>query len=820
VGILSDNVSERFDSLDKQTQKIIVALLEQRKSVDEEVSKEILGQTMAIAQILTRLEFNNLNEHQKTRDELRKMDGIERVTNLVNASPEEENKVRVAVEETILRSLAFETMTTRYEQVVPAHRMTFDWIFRPFPTEGPKWDDFPAWLAGGKNGVYWIKGKAGSGKSTLMRYISDDLKTKKHLQAWAKDIALCTGSFYFWNSGTPEQKSQHGLLRALLFEVLSQQPKLIPTVLPWLWAKTYSTLLAELPASTEFLWPLSRLKEAFLLLVRQSAVPVKLCLFIDGLDEFEGDPVEISELFKEISESTSVKVCLSSRPWIEFEECFRDFPSLKLQDLTHKDIECYVTDKLNKNDKFRARAAEQPKQASSLTSEITEKADGVFLWVRIVVDSLLKGLRNRDDISVLQERLELLPGRLKALYAFMFGLIEDIYRQKAAEIFQVVRASRIYRDHLNSQRRQNEPLSILALYFAVASEIDIETIKLYQAPDLAARCEEMEVHLTVRCAGLLEVWKDKEKKINRVQYLHRTARDFIESDQVWKAIQQRTALTKFNPNASMVRSCLYQLLAGRDALTRSRYDLVVEAMIFAYHANREKDKSYIALLDQIDQAGSQLLELKPEKGYWNEVVAGPSPSEHDSFLTFAIQCDLSSYVEEKVKTRGDITSPKKEKSLLEYVVYRQSVTHTLPFSSGVANVLLEHRANPNQKYDEYSVWQKVLYALDKHWVSRHMPARDDGTGRTAEEARDAVALLDAFVKHGANPKAYIVVGNYEKLSRSALGVILRTVKKDFPSEATGLIQRLRGLGAKDQVRSIQTLEAIFRKEMRLFWLDP
>jgi hypothetical protein len=38
----------------------------------------------------------------------------------------------------------------------------------------------------------------------------------------------------------------------------------------------------------------------------------------------------------------SIKICLSGRPWPVFEDAFKSCPSLRLQDLTRKDITLYV----------------------------------------------------------------------------------------------------------------------------------------------------------------------------------------------------------------------------------------------------------------------------------------------------------------------------------------------------------------------------------------------------------------------------------------------------------------------------------------------
>ena len=56
--------------------------------------------------------------------------------------------------------------------------------------------------------MFWVSGKAGSGKSTLMKYLKSDPDTESNLWAWANGPKLVTASYFFWNAGTDMQKSQ------------------------------------------------------------------------------------------------------------------------------------------------------------------------------------------------------------------------------------------------------------------------------------------------------------------------------------------------------------------------------------------------------------------------------------------------------------------------------------------------------------------------------------------------------------------------------------------------------------------------------------
>jgi len=110
---------------------------------------------------------------------------------------EKEKKLRESIDRSILESLDFTAMTERFEVVHEAHVRTFRWIFEPNPGDC-EWDNFAEWLVH-SDGLYWIHGKAGSGKLTLMKYIWMQSLTKEHLSTWAKESKLCIAHFYFWD---------------------------------------------------------------------------------------------------------------------------------------------------------------------------------------------------------------------------------------------------------------------------------------------------------------------------------------------------------------------------------------------------------------------------------------------------------------------------------------------------------------------------------------------------------------------------------------------------------------------------------------------
>lgn len=121
------------------------------------------------------------------------------------------------------------------------YRGTFQWLFDDAHSSAP-WTSFVHWLRN-CSGIYWINGKAASGKSTLMRFICSHNTTRELLQQLSASLPLVMAKFYFWNSGTIEQRSQHGLLRALLAEILGHFTDILPVCFPTRWAKIYNDLV-------------------------------------------------------------------------------------------------------------------------------------------------------------------------------------------------------------------------------------------------------------------------------------------------------------------------------------------------------------------------------------------------------------------------------------------------------------------------------------------------------------------------------------------------------------------------------------------------
>ncbi|KAM4054942.1 hypothetical protein HRG_005758 [Hirsutella rhossiliensis] len=148
--------------------------------------------------------------------------------------------------------------------------------------------------------------------------MADHDKTHKALEKWVCPKKHVVAAHYFWTLGSKTQKSQKGLLQTFLYDVFRISPEL----------KGDECTLHEL------LDALRRIAE-------HRAFGVGHCIFIDGIDDFDGDHFELRHLLQTLSRSANLKFCLSSRPLNVFEDAFGADPASKLyyiHDLTRQDI--------------------------------------------------------------------------------------------------------------------------------------------------------------------------------------------------------------------------------------------------------------------------------------------------------------------------------------------------------------------------------------------------------------------------------------------------------------------------------------------------
>jgi hypothetical protein len=350
----------------------------------------------------------------------------------------------------ILQSLHFDGIERYLKRPLNTHPGTFEWLFDPSLCRhkcercaprgsGHPWisdrysacgcrkieremrkhiDKLQQWLQS-SNDIFWIYGKAGSGKSTLMKFLFEHEQTRVHLDRWAHGDVTIAAAF-FWNAGSELEKSKLGLLRALLYQIMYQHPDLIQLVFPRRWK-------ALLRSTRQRPWTEKELLVALKLLSQAPNSNLRLLFLIDGLDEFSGDHQDLIESLQELNNSPAIKICVSSRPWTEFKSAYGSnvHCSMELHELTVRDIDIYIASRL---ESLRPSGVLTGDELKTLGSEIRIRARGVFLWVTLATRDLRRGIGKRDSMLVLQTRLANYPSELHDFYQHILDNIDPIYR--------------------------------------------------------------------------------------------------------------------------------------------------------------------------------------------------------------------------------------------------------------------------------------------------------------------------------------------------------------------------------------------------------
>ncbi|KAK0105691.1 hypothetical protein ONS95_004218 [Cadophora gregata] len=415
-------------------------------------------------------------------------------------------------QERILKSLAFQGMGRRYEEVSSSTTGTFNWILQDLkiPESHPDLKIcFKEWLIKG-TGVYHIAGKPGAGKSTLMKFIVEHENTRKYLQEWANGRALITASVFFWKPGTRLQKSLEGLIRSLVHAILRAVPDMMPTVFPQYW-NPRGELFWDSHTSTDIEISLRKVLEAFETLVSDVAIMKDqcFCFFIDGLDEFEDPDNHHTNLVKRLLSWTSgnpanIKICVSSREENSFVNNLPLDQRLRLHLFTKSDMKMFVDNTLSQYDNFRAN---DPEDCARFVEAVATKAEGVFLWTKLVLRRLGDDLEISGSLKATHRTLRHIPEELERLFLELLTSIDQSDQKEAWTVLAAVMAT--------THDRKDPNLSLLDYYFVkdyLEDDKFAEALPILplQKSEIISRQKHTALHLNRLLKGILEV-DDKYK---------------------------------------------------------------------------------------------------------------------------------------------------------------------------------------------------------------------------------------------------------------------------------------------------------------------
>lgn len=394
---------------------------------------------------------------------------------MVNGHASDPQEERIGRRERLLKSLQFEVMDIRRDTIRKAWSKTCTWVLDHAT--------YRAWLEAQPedNGFFWIKGKPGAGKSVLIKFLDNHISSARS----PLDVLI---SFYFNARGEALEKTFAGLYRSLLAKLFIAMPSLKPML--------DNARLTALDNSER---TLTELRRIFLDTVCKLGRR-RLFIFADALDECLNDDVQrMVNYMQELAETARehgvvVLSCFASR----------HYPIVDIPTRLHLTLE-HVHDHaldLSQYVKSHIRVGTL-RQAEMIKRQILDKAQGVFLWVVLVVEILNELFRN-GQIHAVQERLRSIPQDLTQL-------INDIIRRDGDDITDFLRCVKwVY--------YAKRAITLPEFYFAMMGN----SVGFIWRPD-ELTLDQMHAFMLSSSKGLAEMTKGTP----RVQFIHEAVRNYL-----------------------------------------------------------------------------------------------------------------------------------------------------------------------------------------------------------------------------------------------------------------------------------------------------
>lgn len=300
---------------------------------------------------------------------------------------------------------------------------THKWIF----------DDqaFTNWLEGDETQVLWIEGDPGTGKTTLLMEIVDEL-----LEQSGSDTPNNLISYFFCEGTNSASSHSTAVLRGLMYLLLEQEKSLILHL-----HKKYDYAAREPcdDAST-----FNALSNIFTKMLEHPGL-AKVYLIVDGLDECQSGLPQLLDLIVSTS-SSQVKWLVSGNKRLDIKEKLA--PNEDLRRISLELNEDLVSTAIKQYIEHKVLELAQSNQYDNILQDEVERqlyqnSSGNFLWVSLVCEEL----RNTDSGNSLRV-IDGFPSDLQLLYNRMMERIQQMDSETARLCLQVLTITLLVYDTL------------------------------------------------------------------------------------------------------------------------------------------------------------------------------------------------------------------------------------------------------------------------------------------------------------------------------------------------------------------------------------
>ncbi|KAM7201098.1 hypothetical protein V8F33_003510 [Rhypophila sp. PSN 637] len=324
-----------------------------------------------------------------------------------------ETRVAMETQRSFLDKLHFPERLLREHQLesLMADPISLAWVWK---------SELASWLSATEP-FFWVNEKPGSGKSTLIHHIAQSEELRRTLPhhptghekaplAW-----LVVHHFFDFRGQRGAANSFVGFLRSLLFSLVKQDAGFASEMA----ASPDIHLGGELsgaPTENEWLDSPRILKSSLLEGLRAVLqLPDRaLVLFVDGLDEYEGNKTDLAQFVQDlisVSHADNFKICFSSRFEPPFSTLFRRYPSMSVDKENMAGIRRWSEVKMG-----RIFGADERDFIETMADAVSTGSEGVFLWTKFALDKVIDGRTKGFDTNEILDNLRQLPRDMVKLY--------------------------------------------------------------------------------------------------------------------------------------------------------------------------------------------------------------------------------------------------------------------------------------------------------------------------------------------------------------------------------------------------------------------
>jgi len=427
------------------------------------------------------------------------------------------------------RSLLWNALRT------PVELSPYQWFFET--------KKYVEWIESEENNVLWILAGPGCGKTTLVANVLKRVNGFPGNTQTSGPTEPLTLFYLFDNSNRQIESTAISCIRTVINQVVEHVPSLLPLVV-----ETYFSLSKK----QTFTWTWDILWTIFLNMLQELSKlgHRSVRLIIDAIDECDGKSqtilLEGLQYLLDTSRSghrlfciTHISILISSR--INFQ---RNLSPTKLfemsSDYTASDMEAFIRSAVGE---FVQARRLSPLVGDKIGDFLEQKANGMFLWVRLVLEEL-----HRRDVpltdNVIEEKLQTVPLRISIIYD---EIMQDIRKIGRDDVWGILR-------WLIFARRS---MTVDDLEAALCIEYDLP-----HWYDLAG-------DLQFICGPLIRI--DNEE----VKFVHETAREYLSEE--FKNWRPAISVEERNPHDKLTEICLRFI--SRYELSRVSYALPKEPFL-------------------------------------------------------------------------------------------------------------------------------------------------------------------------------------------------------------------------------------------------